>query len=109
MQTLFCQPAASPSLFSAEGFVGLIFLITIGMIICGAVMATTSKRLVRCVAGLAVAFTGVAVTGDRHQIVGCDIHDTGNSGVLVNAGDRRRLIRGDSVSKLIERDNGSLC
>lgn len=60
MQTLFCQPAASPSLFSAEGFVGLIFLITIGIIFFGAVIATTSKRLVRCVAGLAVAFTGVA-------------------------------------------------
>jgi len=60
MQTLFCQPAASPSLFSAEGFVGLIFLITIGVVIFGAVVATTSRRLVRCVAGLAVAFTGVA-------------------------------------------------
>ena len=60
MQTLFCQPATSPSLFSAEGFVGLIFLLTIGLIIFGAVIATTSKRLVRCVAGLAVAFTGVA-------------------------------------------------
>ena len=60
MQTLFCQPATSPSLFSAEGFVGLIFLITIALIIIGAVTATMSKRLVRCVAGLAVAFTGVA-------------------------------------------------
>lgn len=60
MQTLFCQPATSPSLFSAEGFVGLIFLLTVGIIISGAVIATTSKRLVRCVAGLAVAFTGVA-------------------------------------------------
>lgn len=60
MQTLFCQPSASPSLFSAEGFVGLIFLLTVGIVILGAVLATTSKRLVRCVAGLAVAFTGVA-------------------------------------------------
>lgn len=60
MQTLFCQPATSPSLFSAEGFVGLIFLLTIGIVIFGAVIATTSKRLVRCVAGLALAFTGVA-------------------------------------------------
>ncbi len=44
-----------------------------------------------------VAFTGVAAIGDRHQIVGCDIHNTGNVGVWVNSGDRRRLIRGDSV------------
>ncbi len=47
-------------LFSAEGFVGIIFLLTIGIIITGAVVATMSRRLVRCVAGLAVAFTGVA-------------------------------------------------
>lgn len=48
------------SLLSAEGFVGLIFLLTIGLITFGAVIATTSKRLVRCVAGLAISFTGVA-------------------------------------------------
>ena len=60
MQPLFCQPAAGPSLFSAEGFVGLIFLITVGIVIFGAIVATTSRHLVRCVAGLAVAFTGVA-------------------------------------------------
>jgi len=47
-------------LFSAEGFVGLIFLVTVGITIFGAVVATTSRRLVRSVAGLAVAFTGVA-------------------------------------------------
>lgn len=47
-------------LFSAEGFVGLVFLITIGIIIFGAVVATMSRRLVRSVAGLAIAFTGVA-------------------------------------------------
>jgi len=44
-----------------------------------------------------VAFTGVAASGDRHQIVGCDIHDTGNIGVSVKSGDRRQLTRGDSV------------
>ena len=60
MQTLFCQPAGGPSLFSAEGFVGLVFLLTVGLIIAGAVVATSSRRLVRCVAGLALAFTGVA-------------------------------------------------
>jgi NADH-quinone oxidoreductase subunit J len=60
MQSLSSQLANGPSLFSAEGFVGLIFLVTIGVIILGAVVATTSKRLVRCVAGLALSFTGVA-------------------------------------------------
>ena len=60
MESLICQPAANPSLFSAEGFVGLIFLFTVAIIIFGAFVATTSKRLVRCVAGLAIAFTGVA-------------------------------------------------
>lgn len=60
MQSLSSQLANGPSLFSAEGFVGLIFLITIAVIIIGAFMATTSRRLVRCVAGLAVSFTGVA-------------------------------------------------
>ena len=60
MQATICQTAANPSLFSAEGFVGLIFLITVGLIIAGALIATVSRRLVRCVAGLAVCFTGVA-------------------------------------------------
>ena len=49
-----------PELFSAEGFVGLIFLVTVGIIIFGSVVATMSRKLVRSVAGLAVAFTGVA-------------------------------------------------
>ena len=60
MQSLSSLLTNGPSLFSAEGFVGLIFLVTIAIIIIGAVIATTSKRLVRCVAGLAVSFTGVA-------------------------------------------------
>jgi NADH:ubiquinone oxidoreductase subunit 6 (subunit J) len=47
-------------IFSAEGFVGLIFLITVGIVIFGAVVATMSRRLVRSVAGLAICFTGVA-------------------------------------------------
>lgn len=55
-----CQTAANPTLFSAESFVGLIFLVTLGLIIVGALIATTSKRLVRCISGLAVCFTGVA-------------------------------------------------
>lgn len=44
-----------------------------------------------------VAFTGIAATGDRHQIVGCDIHDTGNIGVSLKSGDRTKLVRGDSL------------
>lgn len=60
MQSLSSQLANGPSLFSAEGFVGLVFLLTLGVIILGAVVATTSRRLVRCVAGLALCFTGVA-------------------------------------------------
>jgi NADH-quinone oxidoreductase subunit J len=50
----------SSGIFSAEGFVGLIFLLTIGIVIFGALVATMSRRLVRSVAGLAIAFTGVA-------------------------------------------------
>lgn len=60
MQPAICESAAGMSLFSAQGFVGLIFLATIGLIIAGALVATTSTRLVRCIAGLAVCFTGVA-------------------------------------------------
>ena len=60
MQATICQAAANQSLFSAESFVGIIFLITVGLIIAGAWIAVVSKRLVRCIAGLAVCFTGVA-------------------------------------------------
>ncbi len=44
-----------------------------------------------------VAFTGVSVFGDRHQILGCDVHDTGNVGVEVRSGDRYKLIPGRAV------------
>ncbi len=60
MQATICQTVANPSLLSAESFVGLIFLITIGLIFIGALIAVVSKRLVRCISGLAVCFTGVA-------------------------------------------------
>ena len=60
MQATICQAAANPSLFSAESFVGLVFLVTIILILAGALIATISKRLVRCIAGLAICFTGVA-------------------------------------------------
>ncbi len=44
-----------------------------------------------------VAFTGIAITGDRHQVLGCDVHDTGNVGVAVNTGDRYKLAPGHAV------------
>jgi len=59
MNAAICQ-TVNPTLFSAESFVGLIFLVTIGLIFAGAVIATNSKRLVRCISGLALCFTGVA-------------------------------------------------
>jgi hypothetical protein len=33
MQALVCQPAAAPSLFSAEGVVGVIFLLTVALVV----------------------------------------------------------------------------
>lgn len=60
MGTTICQAASNPSLFSAENFVGLIFLATIALILAGALIATSSKRLVRAISGLALCFTGVA-------------------------------------------------
>jgi NADH:ubiquinone oxidoreductase subunit 6 (subunit J) len=60
MQTIICQPAASPALFSAEGVVGIIFLVTIALMVTGALIAVHAQRLVRAVAGLAVCFTGLA-------------------------------------------------
>ena len=56
MQTLVCQTGAAPSLFSPEGVVGVIFLLTVALVITGALIAVNSKRLVRAVAGLAVCF-----------------------------------------------------
>ncbi len=60
MQATICQTVANPSLFSAESFVGIIFLITVALIFIGAWIAVISTRLVRCISGLAVCFTGVA-------------------------------------------------
>lgn len=60
MEGTICQAVTNPSLFSAEGIVGLIFLLLIGLLVVGALLATTAKRLIRAVAGLAVCFTGVA-------------------------------------------------
>ncbi len=50
----------SPSLFSVDGLVGVVFLIMVAITIIGAVIACNSERLVRAVAGLIVCFIGVA-------------------------------------------------
>ena len=60
MHETICQTVGNPTLFSAESFVGIIFLITVGLIFVGAWIAVISRRLVRCITGLAVCFTGVA-------------------------------------------------
>lgn len=49
----------NPSLFSADGLVGLIFLLTLGITIAGGLIACNAERLVRAVAGLMVCFIGV--------------------------------------------------
>ncbi len=48
------------ALFTADGLAGLIFLIIIAVTLFGALVACTTDRLVRSVAGLVVAFVGVA-------------------------------------------------
>ncbi|PIE58961.1 MAG: NADH-quinone oxidoreductase subunit J [Desulfobulbus propionicus] len=60
MQPLVCPSGTLPSLFSAETFAGVIFLLTIALLLTGALIAVVSKRLVRAVAGLALCFTGLA-------------------------------------------------
>jgi NADH-quinone oxidoreductase subunit J len=50
----------SPSLFTAEGLSGLLFLGFIAITLAGALIATHSARLIRSVAGLALCFLGVA-------------------------------------------------
>ena len=50
----------TPSLISAEGLSGLLFLGFIGITLFGALVATSAKRLIRSVAGLALCFLGVA-------------------------------------------------
>ncbi|MFP3983512.1 MAG: NADH-quinone oxidoreductase subunit J [Desulfurivibrionaceae bacterium] len=50
----------NPTLFSLEGFAGVMFLLFAGLIIVGALIATCSRRLIRSVSGLALCFVGVA-------------------------------------------------
>ena len=40
--------------------VGVIFLLTVALVVTGALIAVNAQRLVRAVAGLAVCFTGLA-------------------------------------------------
>ncbi len=49
----------NPSLFSADGLVGLIFLLTVVITITGGMIACNAERLVRAVAGLVICFIGV--------------------------------------------------
>ncbi len=49
-----------PSLFSAQWFSGLIFLVMLATTVAGALIAVGSGRLIRSVAGLALCFIGVA-------------------------------------------------
>ncbi len=60
MHTLVCQPADAPALFSAEGLVGVVFLLTVALVVTGALIAVNARRLVRAVSGLAICFTGLA-------------------------------------------------
>ncbi len=48
------------ALFTADGLAGLIFLIVVAVTLFGALVACTTERLVRSVAGLVVCFVGVA-------------------------------------------------
>lgn len=49
-----------PSLMTADGLSGLLFLSFIGVTVVGALIATGSRALIRSVAGLALCFLGVA-------------------------------------------------
>lgn len=40
---------------------------------------------------------GISVTGDRHEVLGCDIHHTGDKAIAMDSGDRYTLTRGDSL------------
>lgn len=54
------SPLASPALFSVDGMVGIVFLVMVAITLTGGLIACSSERLVRSVAGLIVCFIGVA-------------------------------------------------
>ncbi|MBT8328875.1 MAG: NADH-quinone oxidoreductase subunit J [Desulfofustis sp.] len=53
-------PVPPPALFSADGMVGIIFLVMIGVTLFGGFIAATAERLVRALSGIVICFTGVA-------------------------------------------------
>ncbi len=50
----------TPTFFSVDGMVGVVFLVMVAITIIGGLIACNSERLVRAVAGLIVCFVGVA-------------------------------------------------
>jgi NADH:ubiquinone oxidoreductase subunit 6 (subunit J) len=50
----------NPSLFSAEGLSGVVFLGFVGLVVFGALTAIHAQRLIRAISGLAVCLLGVA-------------------------------------------------
>jgi len=50
----------NPSLFSAEGLTGLLFLAALVCVLAGALIATNTTRLIRAVGGLALCFLGLS-------------------------------------------------
>jgi NADH-quinone oxidoreductase subunit J len=50
----------TPSILSADGLVGIIFLLMLAATLVGATVAVTAMRLVRALAGLIVCFVGIA-------------------------------------------------
>jgi NADH-quinone oxidoreductase subunit J len=49
-----------PNLFTVEGMAGVVFLILVLVTLAGGLIACTSRRVVRAIAGLIVCFVGVA-------------------------------------------------
>lgn len=50
----------NPALLTAEGMLGLLFLVCIIVTISGALIATNSSQLIRAVSGMALSFLGIA-------------------------------------------------
>lgn len=50
----------APSLFSVEGMVGVVFLVTLIITLSGGMIVCMSRQLIRAIAGLIVCFVGVA-------------------------------------------------